>query len=133
MRYMEFVIGAFDNSQIIKELKFQAGGSSSSVTLVTSRIFIKPMVPHGLPLFRFPIVCPEITYLHQNIPSAYGMPEFEDITSINPDVYSNFKYLTVNSSTDITDAQVGQYMKLVLVVNKINRLRCIIPFWCTKF
>ena len=80
MQYMEFVIGAFDNSKIITELEFQAGRHSISVHLVTSRIFIKPMVLHGIPLFRFPIARPDITYLHQKIPSAYGMPACEDIT-----------------------------------------------------
>ena len=106
MRYMEFVIGIFDNSQIITELKFHSDGNSSSVTLVISRMFIKPMVPHGYHIFQFPIALPYIIYLHQKIPSAYGMPAFEGITSIITDVYSNIKYRTVNSSTDITGAQV---------------------------
>ena len=47
---MEFVIGTFDHSQIIKYLKFQVGGHSSSVTLVASIMFIKPMVPNGFPI-----------------------------------------------------------------------------------
>ena len=106
MRYMEFLICTFDNSQITKCLKFHADGHSSSVTLVTSRMYIKPMVPHGLNIFWFPIARLEITYLHQKIPPAYDMAVLDDITSINSDVYSNIKYCTVNSATDITGAQV---------------------------
>ena len=64
--------------------------------------------------------------------SAYGMPEFEDITSINPNVNSNIKYHNVNTSTNTTGARVEQYVKLVLVSHKMKMLRCIIPFWCTK-
>ena len=111
----------------------QAVVHSSPVTLVTSRIFIKTMVPYGLPIFRFLIARPEITYLHQKIPSAYSMPEFEDITSITPDVYSNMKYLSVKSSTYITGSRIEQYVKLVLVSQKIYMLRRIILFWCNKF
>ena len=55
MQYIEFVVGTFNNSQIITELKFQTGGHLSSVALVTSRMLIKPMVPHGLLLFQLPL------------------------------------------------------------------------------
>ena len=101
--------------------------------MVTSIIFIKPMVSYGLPLFQLPISRPESIYLHQNMPSFYVIPAFKDITSITPDVYSNIKYLNVIISTDITGSQVEQYVKLVLVANKMKMLRCMIPFWCTKF
>ena len=50
------------------------------------------MVPHGFSLFRLPILRQDITYLQQNVPSAYCMPDFEDITSITPDAYSDLKY-----------------------------------------
>ena len=126
-------IGTFDHSQIIKELKFQVGGHLSSVTLVTSIISIKPMVSHVFLIFRFTIARPDITHRHQNIPSAYGMPTFEDITSITPNVYSNIKYCTVNSSTDITGAWGEQYSKLVLVAHKTKMFCSIIPFLCTEF
>ena len=39
----------------------------------------------------------------------------------------------MNSSTDINGAPVEQYDKLVLVSHQMKMLRCIIPFWCTKF
>ena len=68
-------------------------------------MFIKTMVPHGFTIFWFRIARLEITYLHQKISPAYDMAVFDDITSINPDVYSNLKYCTVNSWTDITGAQ----------------------------
>ena len=58
MQYMELVIGTVDSSYIIKDLKFQAGGHFILVTLVTSRMFIKPMIPHVLTIFKFPIACP---------------------------------------------------------------------------
>ena len=73
--------------------------------------FIKPMVPHELTLFLLRIARPDITYPHQKIPPAYSMPAFEDINSIIPDVYSNIKYRTVNSPTDITDTRTEQYAK----------------------
>ena len=133
MQYMEFVMGTFDHSHIIKELKFHTGGHSSSVTLVTYRMFIKPMVPNGFPLFRFSIARLDTTYVHQKIPSSYSMPAFEDITSITPDVISKLKYCTVNSSTDINGARVEQYVKLVLFAHKMKKFHCTIPFWCNKF
>ena len=61
------------------------------------------------------------------------MPAFEDITSITPDIYSNLKYRTVNSSNEITVTYVEQYVKLVLVAHKMKMLRRIIQFWYTKF
>ena len=48
------------------------------------------------------------------------MPLFEDITSITPGVYSNIKYRTVNSSTNITGARVEQYEKFVQFSHKMN-------------
>ena len=43
-------ICVFDNSQMIKSLKFQQGGHSSDVSLVTSRLFLKPRIPNLLSL-----------------------------------------------------------------------------------
>ena len=119
--------------QISTELKFQSEGHSSSVTLVTSRMFIKATVPHGLSLFRFPNVRPDIIYLDQMIPSAFGMPAYEDLVSITPDAYSNLKYQTVNSTVDITGTCVERYAKMVLVAHKLKMFRRIIPFWCGRF
>ena len=103
---MEFVIGTFDNYLIIRELEFQIGGHSSSVMLVASRMFVRPIIPYGLAWFTFPMERPDTFYLEQNIPSAFGMPVFEDIVSLTPDDYSDEKYCSVNSSVDITGACV---------------------------
>ena len=129
---MEFAIGTFDHSQIIRELKFQIGGHSSSVTLVTSRIFIRPIIPHGLTRLLFPTERPDIVYLEQNIPSEFGVPEFEDIVSLTPDDYSDEKYRTVNISMDITGGRVDQYVKMVSIAHKLKMFRGLIPFWCKR-
>jgi len=133
MECMEYVIGTFDYSQISTELKYQSGGHSSTVTLVTSRMFINATVLHGLSLLRFPNVRPDIIYLDQTIPSAFGMPAYKDIGSITPDAYSNLKYQTVDSTMDITGALVERYAKMVLVAQKLKMFRRIIPFWCGRF
>ena len=96
-------------------------------------MIIKPIVTHGLPLFIFPVARPDIAYLHQKIPSDYGMPAFDYITAIAPNVYSNTKYCTVNSSTDMTGARFEQYAKLVIVAHKMKIFCHVILFWCTKF
>jgi hypothetical protein len=131
MKFMPFVLATFDNSQIIRKKKFQSGGESSSVTLVTSRMFIKPMIPHGLSLFNFPHNNdrPEITYFGQRIPSAFGMPKYEEIENISFQVFQDEKYRITNSTTDLTGERVDSYAKLVLLSHKMKMFRRIIPFW----
>ena len=41
----------FDNSQMLWSLKFQCGGKSSETSLVTSRLFLKVMIPNLISLF----------------------------------------------------------------------------------
>ena len=107
---------------ISRNQKFQSGGHSSSVTLVTSHMFIKTMIPHGLNLFRFLSNSnrPSITYMDQSIPSPYGMPEYEDIGIISPAVFKDEKFKTIISSMDISGKRVQKYAELVILTHKLK-------------
>ncbi len=49
----DFGVAIFDNSQLIEQLKFQRNAKSSSVTLTTSRCFLKPMFPTNMDEINF--------------------------------------------------------------------------------
>ena len=133
MQYLYFVIGNFNTSQIIRKLKHQIGGHSISTMLVTLRIFIQHVIPHGLDRFPFPLQRPDIFYLKQNISSAFEIPAYEDVYSVTPEYYYDEKYRTVESSMVITSARVKQYAKMVLILHKLKMFRCILPFWYERF
>ena len=81
----EFGIAIFNNSQMFMKLKFQRDGKSSSSTIVTSTSFIKPTIPANLDSIQFQEEAEmEMAYIQQPVPSAPGMPQFEDITALLP-------------------------------------------------
>ena len=73
----DFGVAIFDNSQLIEQLKFQRNAKSSSVTLTTSRCFLKPMLPTNMDDINFGDEKVPITYHNQIIPSPYNFPAFE--------------------------------------------------------
>ena len=130
---LRFVIGTFDNSQLIRSRKFQRGGSSSSVTLVTSRMFLKAMVPVGLDLLAFSDDLVEITYLDQQIPSPFGMPRFEEIELISRNIFEDKRWVTNSSSMDTSGERVNRYAKVIQVAHVLSRMARLIPFWTSAF
>ena len=130
---LAFVVATFDNSQIIREKKFQRGGSSSSVTLVTSRMFVKAMIPCCINLLQWDNNPVEITYSKQAIPSPFGLPKFEELDVIDEDVFNNEKWVTNSSSMDVSGLRVLKYANVIEVAYQMSRMRKIIPFWLESF
>ena len=128
-----FIVATFDNSQVIRQKKYQSGGRSSTVTLVTSRMFIKSFIPFGLLLFVFPTEKPELTYANQAIPSPYGMPAYESEDKITAKSYTNPSFKKKLQETNVDGKRVKRYAELVQISHMVNRLRRILPLWSTKF
>jgi hypothetical protein len=84
-----FGVAIFDNSQITRSLKYQRNKQSSTVTLVTSRCFVKPSIPDDINEIIFPDSKVFIQYVLQPIPSAFGMAEYENISNITADTFFN--------------------------------------------
>ena len=119
----DFGVCVFDNSQIIKSLKFQQGGHSSNVSLVTLQLCLKPMIPNLISLLRWPSEKVPLTYSKQHIPLPPGMPVYESIEGITP---CTFDGSTVCSTMmDITGDQVEAWAELALLawhIYKFQRL-----------
>ena len=132
---LTFAIAIFDNSQIFRMLKYQRGGHSSSATMCTSRMFVLAMIPLLIEFFNFPSEedRPEIVYLDQPIPSAYGMPAYENIRRITARTFEDPLYKIKNQSMDITGARVEKYTDLVVLSHLVYRFRRILPFNVREF
>ena len=117
----EFGICIFDNSQVIRSLKYQRGGKSSNFSLTTSRLFLKVMVPVFLPLTQWPDTKVRLTYLNQKIPLPSGMLVYETIADITPDV---FEGSTVCSSTmDMSGNSVERWTELKMLTSQIYKFQ----------
>ena len=111
----------FDNSQMIKSLKFQHGGHSSEVSLVTSRLFLEAMIPVLTSVLQWPDEKVPLTYSKQMIPSPPGMPMYETIEDTNPLVFHGS---TVCSSLmDISGDQVEAWAELALLSSQIYKFQ----------
>ena len=80
-------ICVFNNSQMIRSLKFQRGGHISDVSLMTSRLFLKARIPNLLSLLRWPDARVPLTCSNQRIPLPPGMPMYETIVHLNPTAF----------------------------------------------
>ena len=116
-------IAIFDNSQNFRKLKFQRFRKSSSVTLTTSRCFVKPTIQNIS-------ICNDdhvnITYLNQVIPSPIGLPAFEDF-ALSSDVFDVTKLTVSDNAMDMTGNRVESYALNVLIagsIMKFQRLIC---------
>jgi hypothetical protein len=74
-----FAIAIFDNSQIIRPLKYQRDGHSSSTTITTSRCFVRPVIPDNLSSLIFVQEKCTLTFVNQCIPSPPGMLCYENL------------------------------------------------------
>ena len=133
MRFMEFVIGTFDNYQIIRDLKFQIGGHSSSVTLFTSRVFIRPIIPHVLA--RFPFQRNVLIFFTWNKIYHHRLGCLH-LRTLYPSplmiiLMKNTALLTVPW---ISPGHVFSNMwRFVSIAHRLNIFRRLIPFWCERF
>ena len=86
-------------------------------------MFILAMIPLLIEMFKFPDETerPEIVYLDQAIPSAYGMPSYENIHCITASTFNDPIYKIKNQSMDITGACVEKYAELVVLSNLIHQ------------
>ena len=123
----DFGVAIFDNSQLIELLKFQRNAKSSSVTLTTSRCFLKPMLPTNMDDINFGDEKVPITYHNQIIPSPYNFPAFELDNRITKESF-NPNRLEVTGSTDLSGARVEAYARVVVIANIVAKMRKIIPF-----
>ena len=115
-------ICVFDNLQTIKSLKFQQGGHSSDVSLVTSRLFFKARIPNLLSLLQWPEQRVPLTYSKQNIPSSPGMPVYESIADLNP---KTFDGSTVCSTImDTSGNRVEAWAQIALLSSQIYKFKC---------
>lgn len=130
---IHFVVGIFDNSQIITEMKFQRGGKLSHVTLVTARMFVKTLHPKWLYFVKFSREFPEIIYLGQVIPRPYGMPVFESIEKIDASHFSDEKWITNSPSMDVSRSRVDVYYKLLCISHMVGQFLPLLPFWVDQF
>ena len=113
-------VSVFDNSQVMQSFKFQRGGKSSDVLLRTTRMFIEPMVPRLVLLFRWPTQKVKLTYLNQKIPSPPGMPRYESINSVEPHVFDGST--VCSTEMDITGERVDAWASLAMLASQIYKL-----------
>ena len=71
-------IGSFDNTQLMRLLKYQREGHSSIASIVTSLLFLLANKPKHHDITIYPEGHPKITYLDQAIPSPMGMPHYHE-------------------------------------------------------
>ena len=111
-----FGIAVFDNTQRIQQQKHQKFGKSSTMTLATSRIFLKPFTPAVFYSIQFPDdkTRVEITYLKQIIPSPHGMLPYEQYSVSDPSVYRRKEAEgDEDVATDLTGKRVTNYCRFV--------------------
>ena len=78
---MSFVVATFDNSQMMTKQKFQRGGKSSNITLVTSQMFLQPIDTPATPVQYLPPKRAKMTYLDQTNKLNLGLHNLDDIYS----------------------------------------------------
>ena len=110
-RFKTFVIAIFDNFQFNIKKKFQQNGTSSNMAEATCQLFLQPTVfeyLENLPNNWGNLGDINITYLDQVIPSPYGMPAFERLSTdwTVADLMDDH-LATFNKSIDITGQRVG--------------------------
>ena len=100
-----FGICIFDNSQMIRLLKFQRSSVSSEVSLAISRIFLEAMIPIFIHILQWPEEKVCLTYVNQSIPLPPNIPKCELIDYITLSV---FQESTIFSTTmDISGDRVN--------------------------
>lgn len=119
-----FGISIFDNSQIIRNQKYQRDSHCSSVTLATSRCFVKPVIPDNLDSFEFSNQSLLVTCVNQAIPSPPQMPMYEKLGSINIDAFS---FNDQDSGQDTSGGRVESYCGIAQVASTIAKFKRIIP------
>lgn len=111
----------FDNSQMIKCLKFQRGGHSSETSLTTSRLCVRLTIPKLISLFRWPEDKVPLTYYEQIIPSPSGMPTYESIEYITPDIFHGSSICS--TQVDVTGTRVNAWYSLATLASQIYKLQ----------
>ena len=131
-QFKTFVIAIFDNSQFNIKKKFQQNATSSNMAEAMCRLFLQPTVfdyLEHIPNNWRDLGDIHITYLHQVIPSPYGMPLFEELSQdwsvldLTEDRLSTF-----NKSIDITGQRVETYYEVKHILGFNRRLKRIIPY-----
>ena len=117
----DFGVCVFDHSQMMKSLKFQRGEHSSNVSLVTSRLCLKPMMPNLISLLRWPSEKVPLTYSKQHIPSPPGMPMYESIQRITPSTFDGS--IVCLTMMDITGDRVKAWALLTLLTSQIYKFQ----------
>jgi hypothetical protein len=122
-----FVIGVYDNSQRFDLQKFQRNGKSSTVTLTTCRLYIRPHLPENLDLVTFPTSRVAITYVNQQIPSPHSFPAFERVLEVSSSTFNPHSILDNGVDYDNTGLRVESYASLVHLAEIMKGFRRLLP------
>ena len=122
-----FGIAVYDNSQRFQIQKFQRNGVSSSATLTTCRLFIRPHLTDNFDLVAFPTSRVAITYVNQKIQSPRSFPAFESVLAVSPSTFNPHSILGNEVDYDNTGLRVESYASLVHLAEIMKGFRRLLP------
>ena len=109
---------------MIKCLKFERGGHSSETSLTTSRLCVRLTVPRLISLLRWSEDKVPLTYYEQIIPSPSGMPTYESIDDITPDIFDGST--VCSTQMDVTGKRVNAWYSLATLASQIYKLQSLV-------